>query len=159
MGFIAVKCPQCGADVQLDDSREYGFCNYCGTKVIQDKVVVEHRGNIQFDEAYSTGVDSPVAQVERYYAEAMKIWEYAVCCFVTFAIFGIGYIFGHIANKRMKELQPLSVKLEDYRLINLYDTANWRLKQSRTMIKVSKIIGIAFIALIIPISVLSAIFA
>lgn len=50
MGFIAVKCPECGADIQLDDSREFGFCNYCGAKVVQDKVVVEHRGTVKVDE-------------------------------------------------------------------------------------------------------------
>ena len=50
MGFIAVKCPSCGADIQLDDSREFGFCNYCGAKVVQDKVVVEHRGTVKVDE-------------------------------------------------------------------------------------------------------------
>lgn len=49
MGMIALKCPQCGADIQLDDTREFGFCNYCGTKVMQDKVVVEHKGNVTVD--------------------------------------------------------------------------------------------------------------
>lgn len=49
MGMVSVKCPNCGADIELDDSREFGFCNYCGTKVMQDKVVVEHRGNVKID--------------------------------------------------------------------------------------------------------------
>lgn len=29
----ALKCPQCGGDVELDENQEYGFCKYCGTKV------------------------------------------------------------------------------------------------------------------------------
>ena len=37
MGFIAVKCPTCGADVNLDSSREFGYCTYCGTKIVQDR--------------------------------------------------------------------------------------------------------------------------
>lgn len=49
MGMIPVKCPDCGADIELDDSREFGFCNYCGTKVMQDKVVVEHKGSVKVD--------------------------------------------------------------------------------------------------------------
>lgn len=49
MGFTAAKCPQCGADIQLDDSREFGFCNYCGTKVMQEKIVVEHQGSVKVD--------------------------------------------------------------------------------------------------------------
>lgn len=51
MGFISVKCPDCGADIQLDDSREFGFCNYCGAKVVQDKVVVEHTGSVTVDQS------------------------------------------------------------------------------------------------------------
>lgn len=43
MGYIAVKCPGCGADIQLDDSREYGYCTYCGRQVVREKIIVEHR--------------------------------------------------------------------------------------------------------------------
>ncbi len=31
---ISLKCPDCGADIQLDNDREFGFCMYCGTKVL-----------------------------------------------------------------------------------------------------------------------------
>lgn len=43
MGFIALKCPSCGADISLDESRDFGFCQYCGTKVMRDIQVIEHR--------------------------------------------------------------------------------------------------------------------
>lgn len=49
MGMISAKCPNCGANIEIDNSKEFGVCNYCGTKVIQDKVVVEHTGNIKID--------------------------------------------------------------------------------------------------------------
>ncbi len=49
MGYIPLVCPQCGAKIDLDDSREFGFCSYCGTKIIRDKVVVEHRGSVGVD--------------------------------------------------------------------------------------------------------------
>ncbi|MBR2278613.1 MAG: zinc ribbon domain-containing protein [Eubacterium sp.] len=49
MGFTALYCPNCGASIQLDNSREFGFCQYCGTKIVQDKIVVEHRGSISID--------------------------------------------------------------------------------------------------------------
>ena len=49
MGFVSTNCPGCGAPIELDDSREFGFCQYCGTKIVQDKVVVEHRGNVKID--------------------------------------------------------------------------------------------------------------
>ena len=32
--MIELKCPNCSADIELDDSREIGFCRYCGTKIL-----------------------------------------------------------------------------------------------------------------------------
>lgn len=49
MGFTAVKCPSCGANVELDDSRDFGFCTYCGAKIVQDKIIVEHRGSVTIE--------------------------------------------------------------------------------------------------------------
>ena len=49
MGMVEVKCPNCGANIELDNSREFGFCQYCGTKVVQDKVIIEHRGSVTID--------------------------------------------------------------------------------------------------------------
>ncbi len=60
MGFVAAKCPNCGATIELSEDREYGFCTYCGTKVVQDKIVVEHRGNISI-----SGIASEDAILDR----------------------------------------------------------------------------------------------
>lgn len=39
MSLIDIKCPNCGASIQLDNSRESGFCSYCGSKVqIQEAI-------------------------------------------------------------------------------------------------------------------------
>ena len=51
MGFVSLTCPKCGAPVELDESREYGFCQFCGTKITQEKVVVEHRGSVAVNHA------------------------------------------------------------------------------------------------------------
>lgn len=32
--FITIKCPECSADLQIEDGREYAFCTYCGAKVM-----------------------------------------------------------------------------------------------------------------------------
>ncbi|MBQ6441502.1 MAG: hypothetical protein IJJ13_02780 [Lachnospiraceae bacterium] len=32
--FIAVKCPQCEADLSIEEGRPFAFCTYCGTKVM-----------------------------------------------------------------------------------------------------------------------------
>ncbi len=46
MGLIKLKCPSCGADIQFDESNDFGFCTYCGTKVMQEKTIIEHKGEI-----------------------------------------------------------------------------------------------------------------
>ncbi|MEE0958274.1 MAG: hypothetical protein UH734_09400 [Ruminococcus sp.] len=32
--FISVKCPKCGAELSVENGREFAYCSYCGTKVI-----------------------------------------------------------------------------------------------------------------------------
>jgi len=31
--MMALKCPVCAENIVVDDSREFGFCSYCGTKI------------------------------------------------------------------------------------------------------------------------------
>ena len=37
------KCPNCGANIKLDQDRDQQYCEYCGSLVWQkDKIVEEH---------------------------------------------------------------------------------------------------------------------
>ena len=46
----AMVCPQCSANLSLDDSREFGFCTYCGAKIqINETVIHKHSGEINFN--------------------------------------------------------------------------------------------------------------
>lgn len=51
MSIVNVKCPNCGASIQLDNNREEGFCSYCGSKVkVQEainKVKVDKSGDLK----------------------------------------------------------------------------------------------------------------
>ncbi len=48
MAIKALRCPQCNAELELDDEKEFGYCNHCGTKVMLHEVV-EHTGSVQLD--------------------------------------------------------------------------------------------------------------
>lgn len=37
------QCPSCNAQITLDESREFGFCQYCGNKIMLDDVRITHR--------------------------------------------------------------------------------------------------------------------
>ena len=39
MGLIAAKCTNCGAKIEVDESKETGICPYCGTAFITEKVI------------------------------------------------------------------------------------------------------------------------
>jgi len=47
MGFKAVKCSECGASLEVDESREFGFCSRCGTKFITEKVISKNITNVE----------------------------------------------------------------------------------------------------------------
>ncbi len=34
ISLVSFKCPQCGAVLSVDSTREFSFCEYCGTKVL-----------------------------------------------------------------------------------------------------------------------------
>lgn len=42
---ITLVCEQCGGQCDLDDSREFGFCNRCGTKILIQSDVVQNTYN------------------------------------------------------------------------------------------------------------------
>lgn len=39
MGLITAKCTQCGANIKVDDTKESGVCEFCGTEFITEKVI------------------------------------------------------------------------------------------------------------------------
>ena len=48
MALKALRCPQCCADIELNDEKDFGFCTHCGTKVMLHDVV-EYTGSVQLD--------------------------------------------------------------------------------------------------------------
>ena len=47
--FVELKCPACGGACEIDESRELAFCQYCGTKMINDKASVSVSGTVSID--------------------------------------------------------------------------------------------------------------
>lgn len=39
MSLVAAKCTQCGANIEVDDTKEAGICKYCGTAFITEKAI------------------------------------------------------------------------------------------------------------------------
>lgn len=45
MSLVAAKCTQCGANIQVDDSKEAGICPNCGTAFITEKTINNYVNN------------------------------------------------------------------------------------------------------------------
>ena len=39
MGIIPARCTQCGAEIEVDSTKESGVCKYCGTIFITEKAI------------------------------------------------------------------------------------------------------------------------
>lgn len=39
MALVAAKCTQCGASIKVDDTRDTGICEFCGTPFVTEKVI------------------------------------------------------------------------------------------------------------------------
>lgn len=39
MALVAAKCPQCGANINVDATKDAGICEYCGTAFITEKAI------------------------------------------------------------------------------------------------------------------------
>lgn len=46
MGLVAAKCTQCGANIEVDDTKEAGICKHCGTAFITEKAINNYTTNI-----------------------------------------------------------------------------------------------------------------
>ncbi len=54
MAIKALKCPNCDANIQVDDDREFGFCSYCGAQVQTREVVeIRYTGEVQLNQGPS----------------------------------------------------------------------------------------------------------
>lgn len=67
----SLTCNACGATIEIDENREFGFCNYCGTKIqLHEVVEVKHTGTVEMRPA------SAEVQHADGMEEATKIKEY-----------------------------------------------------------------------------------
>lgn len=78
MALKALKCPGCGANLELDDSREIGFCEYCGAKV-QIREIIEVRVKADNSEQLSNyKMLGNRAYDVKNYSEALKYYSKAI---------------------------------------------------------------------------------
>lgn len=65
MALVALKCPNCGGSLDLDDSREFGFCQYCGTKIMIQEEKKKQLVEVDDSKKISGWIDSARLFLER----------------------------------------------------------------------------------------------
>lgn len=114
MRYVKLECPGCGAVLEIDQSREYCFCEYCGTKVIQDKIVVEHKGIVTV-----SGIADEISLLERAFlfiedgkwVEAEKYLEKALDANPKCAKAYIGKLLCQFKYRKITDLQKATKSL------------------------------------------------
>lgn len=55
--LVKMVCPQCGANLEMEDDRDVMFCTFCGTKIanVAEKVNVNLSGKVEIDESGKIG--------------------------------------------------------------------------------------------------------
>lgn len=74
MSLVAAKCTECGAQIEVDSSKEGGVCKYCGTSFLTEKVINNYITNVQnnFDGA-TINVNGP--KVEHMLKNGLRTYE------------------------------------------------------------------------------------
>ena len=65
MELIALKCPNCGGSIDFDRSREFGFCQYCGTKIMIQEEMEKQKITIDDSKRIAGWVDNAKLFFER----------------------------------------------------------------------------------------------
>lgn len=47
--IVSLKCPNCGSNMDIDATRDFCFCSYCGYKIINMRERVEISGAVRID--------------------------------------------------------------------------------------------------------------
>ena len=95
--FISIKCPECGATLDIEEGRRQIFCSYCGTRVMvqnDNEYIYHHIDEAQIKQAE---VNQEVQLrrmeiIERKLAAAEKSRKAKVILTIILAIFAVAFI-------------------------------------------------------------------
>ena len=76
MGFVVLKCSNCGANLEVNDDKKSGFCPYCGAQYVQEEVTnITNIANTEINNITYGAKSSDTDYAERIVA-FIKVEEY-----------------------------------------------------------------------------------
>lgn len=105
MGMQSIKCPNCGASIEIDETRETCFCTYCGSQIQRDPSnTVTHR-TVDVAKIREIEANERIEKERREERKSNdKSLNYILIGCVAFIIFGFVVLFG-LERSEKKELE------------------------------------------------------
>ena len=76
MGFVAAKCTQCGANIEVDDTKEAGICKYCGTAFVTEKAINNYNTYITTNNNFAgANINVVGANIDNLVVLAQNYWK------------------------------------------------------------------------------------
>lgn len=93
--FVSIKCPECGASLDVEEGRQQIFCSYCGTKVMvqnDNEYIYRHIDEASIKQAEADKIVQlrKLEIIERKRAEAAKVKRVKIIVSILMGIIGIG---------------------------------------------------------------------
>lgn len=93
--FVSIKCPECGASLDVEEGRQQIFCSYCGTKVMvqnDNEYIYRHIDEASIKQAEADKIVQlrKLEIIERKRAEAAKVKRVKIIVSILVGILGIG---------------------------------------------------------------------
>ncbi len=93
--FVSIKCPECGASLDVEEGRQQIFCSYCGTKVMvqnDNEYIYRHIDEASIKQAEADKIVQlrKLEIIERKRAEAAKVKRVKIIVSILVGIIGIG---------------------------------------------------------------------
>lgn len=92
--FVSIKCPECGASLDVEEGRQQIFCSYCGTKVMvqnDNEYIYRHIDEASIKQAEADKIVQlrKLEIIERKRAEAAKVKRVKIIVSILVGILGI----------------------------------------------------------------------
>lgn len=143
MALIGLKCPNCNGEIQMDDTKENGFCMYCGSNFqVKDEVQriqIEHSGSVSINRDQE--LENLIIRTEQ------KIKEYMVTYVLEAEIFNVGNKLSENYIDKILDIQPNHLKaIELKQMLARAELAKYKNAQKTKIIAFFVVIGVILLA-------------
>ena len=94
INLVSLKCPECGAQLEIKDNRSHIFCMYCGTRILinnENEYIVRHIDEASIKQAETDRIINlkRLEFAERKQLSELRGKKFKIIISLTFAIVGI----------------------------------------------------------------------